>query len=252
VRWVPRKLYCRWVLASRRKIPQYSQFHCVRRTFVITSSVPWVVGDFLEKGKISLRITFRSPSCTISLMKNAALVTRTTKREVSILEWIVPFLSRKLTHATWVLFLLYMLNSYKYRTYSSHIKKSFLYCQIIYFRGSSLGRFSYRCKIFSIQKLSSLLNCVDVGRAAMCQDWKYQYFFHNYVISWDFVQPIHLKASNWYFSTLTQLYCEANFCNFEGNTQTTFTLNSDMITTITHAHEKLHTSQININHTHEF
>jgi hypothetical protein len=156
MRWVHD---CRWVLASRRKIPQYSQFHCARRPFVITSSVPWVVGDLSEKRKKSLRITFRSPSCTLSLMRNAVLVTRITKREVSILEWIVLSISRDLTHATWVLFLLYILNSYKYRTYSSHTKKRFWYCQIIYCRGSRLGRFPYRCKIFSLQKLSSLLNC---------------------------------------------------------------------------------------------
>ena len=87
--WVLRKHDSRLVLASRRTIPQYGQFHSVRMPLVMESNVPWLAGDRLEERKIPRRETFRSPSCSLSLMRNAALDKRTTDREVSSLEWIV-------------------------------------------------------------------------------------------------------------------------------------------------------------------
>ena len=102
--WVPQKHYCRWVLASRRTIPQYGQFYCARRPLMMEWYVPWVAGDFSEERKIPRRKTFRSSSCALSLMRNVALDTRTTEREVSSLAWIVLSMSRaNPMHAKWVM-----------------------------------------------------------------------------------------------------------------------------------------------------
>jgi hypothetical protein len=106
--WVSRKHDCRWVLDSRRIIPQYGQLKCVRRPLPMASNAPWVAGDFSEK--IPGRQTFRSPSWTLCLLRNAALDTRTIERKVSNLAWFVLTMKRwEQTHALWVLFLLYII-----------------------------------------------------------------------------------------------------------------------------------------------
>lgn len=77
---------------------------------------------------------------------------------------------------------------------------------------------------FLSSKITFFNKIYGCREGAKYQNWHYQNFSHNVGIGWDFVQQIHLKASNWYMRTITQLYCEESICNCEGNSLITFNL----------------------------